>query len=53
MIKKNRDKIIEYLSKASKVPVEHMCNKHEDFSAEWYFKTRASEEVNTYNDKDD
>ena len=44
MIKNNREKTIEELSAASKVPLEHMFNCHENCSAEWYFKTRASEE---------
>ena len=52
MIKKNRVKTTEELSEASKVPLEHMFNSHENCSAEWCFKTRASEEGNTYNDKD-
>ena len=30
-----------------------MFNNHDNCSAEWCFKTRASEEGNTYNDKDD
>ena len=30
-----------------------MFNNCDNCSAEWYFKTRASEEVNTYNNKDD
>ena len=50
--KKEQGKTIEELSEASKVPLEHMFNNHDNCSAEWYFKTRASEEVNTYNDKD-
>ena len=41
------------MSEASRVPLEHMFNCHENFSAEWCFKTRASEEGKTYNDKDD
>ena len=53
MIKKNREKTIEDLSAASKVPLEHMFNCHENCSAEWCFKTREPEEVKTYNDKDD
>ena len=48
MIKKNSKKI-EYLSEASKVTLEHIFKNHENFSAEWFFKTRASEEGNTYN----
>ena len=40
------------MSEASKVPLEHMFNNHDNCSAEWYFKTRASQELNTYNDKD-
>ena len=53
MIKKNREKTLEQLSEASKAPLEHMFNSNDNCSAEWCFKTRASEEVNTYNDKDD
>ena len=45
MIKKI-GKTIEELSEASKVPLEHMFNSHEKFSAEWCFNTRASEEGN-------
>ena len=52
MIKKNREKTIDELSAASKVPLEHTFNCHENCSAEWCFKTRASEEGKTYNDKD-
>ena len=52
MIKKNREKTIEKLSEASKVPLEHMFNSHANCSAEWYFKTRSSEEGNTYNKRD-
>ena len=44
MIKKNREKTIEELSTASKVPLEHMFNCHVNCSAEWCFQTRASEE---------
>ena len=53
MIKKNRKKTIGELSAASNVPLEHMFNCHENCSTEWCFKTRASEEGNIYNDKDD
>ena len=53
MIKKNREKTIEELSAARKVPLEHMFNCHENCSAEWCFKTGASEEGKTYNNKDD
>ena len=52
MIKKNRRKI-EELSEAIKVPLEHMFNSHDNCISEWCFKTRASEEGKTYNDKDD
>ena len=51
--KKNREKTIEEFSEASKVPLGHMFNSHDNCSAEWCFKTRASEEVKTYNNKDD
>ena len=50
MIKKNREKTIEELSEASKFPLEHMFNSHANCSAEWCFKTRASEEGKTYNE---
>ena len=43
---------IEYLSEASKVTIEHMFNNHDNYSSEWYFKTRAPEEGNKYYDKD-
>ena len=46
-------KKIEYLSEASKVPLEHMFNSHGNCSTWWCFKTRASEEVMTYNEIDD
>ena len=41
------------MSEASKVPLKHMFNSHDNFISEWCFKTRASEEGETYNDKDD
>ena len=41
--KKDRRKTVEEFSETSRVPLEHMFNNHEMFSAEWYFKTRASE----------
>ena len=37
---------------SSKIPLEHMFNSHENCSVEWCFKTRASEEGKTYNEKD-
>ena len=40
MIKNNRDKTIEELIEASKVPLEHMFNSHDNCSAEWCFETR-------------
>ena len=52
MIKKNEGKKIEELSEASKVSLEHMFNSHANCSAEWFFKTRASEEGKTYNKRD-
>ena len=52
MIKKNREKTIEELSEAIKVPLEHMFNSRVNCSVEWCFKTRASEEGNTYNKRD-
>ena len=39
------------MSEASKVPLEHMFNSRDNCSAEWCFKTRASEERKTYTDK--
>ena len=53
MIKNNRGKTIEELSAASKVPLEHMFNCHKNCSAEWCFKTRASEEGKINKDRDD
>ena len=41
------------LSEASKIPLEHMFNSHDNCSAEWCFKTRASEEGNKYNERGD
>ena len=41
------------MSESSKVPLEHMFKSHEKCSAEWCFKTRASEEGKTYNNKDE
>ena len=41
------------MSEASKVPIEHMFNSHANFSAEWCFKTRASEEGKTCNERDE
>ena len=43
---------IEELSEASKVPLKHIFNSHDNCGAEWCFKTRAPEEVKTYNGKD-
>ena len=34
MIKKNREKTIEDLSEASKIPLEHMFNSHDNCSAD-------------------
>ena len=53
MTKNNREKTIEELSEASKITPEHMFNSHANSIAEWRFKTRASEEGNTYNETDD
>ena len=33
--------------------LKDMFNSHDNFSAEWCFNTRSSEEGKTYNDKDD
>ena len=41
MIKKSGKKI-EKLSEASKVPLEHMFNSHDNCIAEWCFKKIAS-----------
>ena len=49
----NRGETIEELSEASKVSLEHIFNSHDNCSAYWCFKTRASDEVNTYNETDD
>ena len=51
MIKNNRNKILDELQQASKVPLEHIFKNNDNCSAEWCFKTRAQEEGNTYNDK--
>ena len=53
MIKKNRKKTIEELSEVSNFTLKYMFNSHDNWSLEWCFKTRESEEVNTYNNKDD
>ena len=42
MMKNDREKTIEELSEASKVPLEHMFNSHDNCTAEWCFKTRSS-----------
>ena len=52
MIQKNRNKILEELRQASKVPLVHMFINHVKCSAEWCFNTRASEECKEYNYKD-
>ena len=41
MIKKNREKTVEELGEASKVPLEHIFNNHDNFSAKLCFKIRA------------
>ena len=38
---------------ASKIPLEQMFKSHDNCSAKWCFKTRASEEENKYNERDD
>ena len=43
---------IDEFSEASKVSLEQKFTNHDNFSAEWCFKTRESEEENTYNDVD-
>ena len=45
-------KKIEELSKACRVPPEHMFNSHDSCSAERFFNTRASEKGKTYNETD-
>ena len=40
------------LSEAIKAPLGHMFKSHANCSAEWCFKTRASEGVKTYNKTD-
>ena len=52
MIKNNREKTIEELSEASKVPLEHMLNSNANCSAEWFFKKRSSEVGKACNYKD-
>ena len=49
----NRGKKIEELREASKIPLEHMFNSHNNCSSEWCFNTRASEEGKIYNERDD
>ena len=51
--KKEYGKTIEELSEASTVSFERIFNSHDNCSADWCFKTRAPEEGNAYNDKDD
>ena len=51
--KREQEKTIEELGEASKVPLEHIFNIHDNCIAEWCLKTRASEEGNTYNETDD
>ena len=51
MIKKNRNKSLEKLREASKVPLEHMFNNHDNFREELLFKTRTSVEVKEHNEK--
>ena len=41
------------LSEASKVPLEQTFKSNDNCSSEWCFKTRASEEGKTYNERDD
>ena len=45
-------RILEELQQTSKVPLEHMFNNHVKCSDEWFFNTRALEEGNEYNNKD-
>ena len=47
MIKNNRGGEIEELIEAIKVPIKHMFYSHASCSADWCFKTRASEEGKT------
>ena len=53
MIKSIREKTNEEFSEEIKVFLEHMFNSHDNCSAEWCFKTRASEERKTYTKRDD
>ena len=50
--KKEQEKIEDF-SEASKVPLEHMFNSHDNYSVDRCLNTRASEEGKTYNDKDE
>ena len=49
--KKQQGEKSEELSEANNVPLERMFNIHNSCSAEWCFKTRASKEGKTYNNK--
>ena len=51
--KKEYGKTIEELSEASTVSFERIFNSHDNCSADWCFKTRAPEEGNVYNNKED
>ena len=52
MINNNRNKSLDKLREASKVPLEHMFKNHEHCSTASCFKIRASVEVKEQNDKD-
>ena len=50
---KNKTKTILELSEAREVTLEHMFNSNENISVEWCFNTRAPEEGEICNDKND
>ena len=52
-IEKNRNKVLERLQQASKVPLEHMLNNHDNFSTDWCFKKNELADGKEYKDKDD
>ena len=51
VIKKNRKQNLEELRQASRVPLEHMFNHHDNCRVEWCLNTRASAEGKEYNEK--
>ena len=40
------------MSEASKVPLEHTFNNHDNYSADWCFNTRTPDKGKTYNETD-